>query len=103
LSSNSAIILQAGKSRIVLNSTGVFIDGPAVVLNGGTSLGGYEGPGFDHAVVEEPELELPPGRDPVSPAVADDSKSGFASSTNAAKQTPPKPNANGASKGPTGG
>src|SRR5262249_1933482 len=43
LSSDSEIILQAGESQIILNSTGVFIDGPTVVLNGGTPLAGYQG------------------------------------------------------------
>jgi hypothetical protein len=101
LVSNSAIVLRAGASTIVLNDKGVFIDGPSVQINSGAPVVHSALGEITFASVPVPELESAKARRPVSPAAADDSKSGFASSAKAAKQTPAQPSGNGASKGTT--
>jgi type VI secretion system secreted protein VgrG len=102
LSSASKIVLRVGASQIVLSDSGVSIDGPAVLINSGTKVD-LDPPGnISSAVIPIPELENPPGRNPVSPAAADGSRSGFASSGSAVKKTPPAPGANGSSQGRSG-
>jgi len=103
LFSDSEIVLQTGASQIVLNSKGVFIDGPTVQINSGASPEDFDAGEARIALVPVPDLKSPGGREPVSPAVADDSKSGFASSARAAKQTPAQSSGNGPSKGTTAG
>jgi hypothetical protein len=106
LASDKEIVLQAGASQIVLNDSGVFIDGPQILMNAGTPPAEFPPSEFSEAAIRELNEKELAGYEPFgdlrAPAGADDAKSGFASSVGAARKAPPAPSAGGTSPGRPG-